>query len=100
MEIVSDMVAPNRLDKKLLCDMMPVQDGEAEDPCHRNDNSEQNMQSDDEDNIVPSLPGRPISQLQEGLIQEGTFCDVRWSFTYEPKTLFIYQSKSGRQNTQ
>ena len=79
--------------------MIPVQDGNSEDKCHRNDDSEEDMQSDHKDDIVPSIDGSPIGRRQEGLTLQGTFSDVLARLRSEAGTATQNHSKRGRQKT-
>ena len=57
------------------------------------------MQSDHEDDIVPSIDGSPIGRRQEGLTLQGTFSDVLARLRSEPGTPTPHYSKRGRQKT-
>ena len=99
MENIGSIVQAHGLDAEFLRRMIPVQDCNPEDECHRNDNREEDMQSDHEDDIVPSIDGSPIGRRQEGLTLQGTFSDVLARLRSEPGTPTPHYSKRGRQKT-
>ena len=97
MENIGGIVQAHGLEAEFLRCMILVQDVNSEDECHRNDNREEDMQSDHEDDIVPSIDGSPIGRHQEGLTQQGTFSDVLARLRSEPGTPTPHHSKRGRQ---
>ena len=76
LENIGGIVQAHGLDAEFLLCVIPVQDGNSEEECHRNDDSEEDMQSDHGEDIVPSIDGSPIGRRQEGLTQPRTFSDV------------------------
>ena len=99
LENIGGILQAHGLDTEFLHCMIPVQDGNSEDECHRNDESEEDMQSDHEGDIVPSMDGSPIGRYQEGLTLQGTFSDVLERLRSEPETPTPHHTKRGRQKT-
>ena len=79
--------------------MIAVQVGNSEDMCHINDDSEKDMQSNHEDDILPSINGSPISRRQQGLTLQGIFTDVRKRLRFQAVIPSTCHSKQGRQKT-
>ena len=97
MENIGSIVQAHGLDAEFLRRMIPVQDCNPEDECHRNDNREEDMQSDHEDALVPSIDGSPIGRRQEGLTLQGIFSDIIERLRSEPVTSTSHHSKRRRQ---
>ena len=75
--------------------MIPAQDRYSKDVWHWHDDSEQDIQLDHEDDILPSIDGSPNGQRQQGLTPQGTFRVVLERLRFERLTPTPRHSKWG-----